>query len=185
MTRDYIAEALRATVALLEAERIPWVVSGSVALAFHGVLRATHDVDFKVRVTRSGGDLERLRDAMRPGPFRALDETTYRYAEAVDVELYPLDGTIDADAFRYRQRVHLLPDDADLYWVVAPEDLILSKVREYVRWKDYKHIDDVKKLLVATRAGLDAARIRSGLEGHEGFQEAWDALVEPGPRDSG
>jgi hypothetical protein len=55
-------EALR-ILASLEKEEVEYVLVGGVALAFHGLVRATEDLDFFVRPTAE--NIERLRKALK------------------------------------------------------------------------------------------------------------------------
>lgn len=56
-------EDLRRLLAAFEAERLEYVLIGAAAMGFHGVVRATEDLDVLVRAT--GSNVERLRRALR------------------------------------------------------------------------------------------------------------------------
>jgi hypothetical protein len=57
--RDEIIRVLRA----FEDERLEYVLIGATAMGFHGVIRATEDVDLFIRATPA--NVERLRSALR------------------------------------------------------------------------------------------------------------------------
>ena len=57
--RDELVRVLRA----FETERLEYVLIGATAMGFHGLVRATEDVDLMVRATAE--NLERLRKALR------------------------------------------------------------------------------------------------------------------------
>ena len=59
MERDEILRVLRA----FEEEGLEYVLIGAAAMAFHGIVRATEDLDFFIRATT--GNVERLRRAFR------------------------------------------------------------------------------------------------------------------------
>ena len=59
MDRDELLRLLRA----FEAEKLEYVLIGATAMAFHGIVRATEDVDLFVRATPE--NLGRLRSALR------------------------------------------------------------------------------------------------------------------------
>jgi hypothetical protein len=59
MDRDEMMNLLRA----FEAEGLEYVLIGATAMGFHGVIRATEDID--LILDASAGNLERLRQALR------------------------------------------------------------------------------------------------------------------------
>ena len=59
MDRDEIIRVLRA----FEAQGLEYVLIGATAMGFHGVIRATEDVDLFIRATPA--NVERLRAALR------------------------------------------------------------------------------------------------------------------------
>ena len=64
MDRDELLRVLRA----FEAEGLEYVLIGATAMGFHGVIRATEDVDLFVRATPD--NIERLRRAAARGVCR-------------------------------------------------------------------------------------------------------------------
>jgi hypothetical protein len=178
MERNYPVEALTLTVEALEAEGIDYAIMGSFAAAYHGVIRATSDVDVKVRAKGLDAKLEALRDRLRDLGFAPLDETTYRYRDRFDVELYPVSGEIDEEAFKRRLPVRLFSNSLKEFWIVSVEDLMLIKLREYRKHPDYKHVDDTKKLVLASRETLDVDYLEKRLKKH-GFLDLWRKEIEP------
>ncbi|HSK10964.1 MAG TPA: nucleotidyl transferase AbiEii/AbiGii toxin family protein, partial [Vicinamibacterales bacterium] len=59
MDRDELVRALRA----FEAAGLEYVLIGATAMGFHGLVRATEDVDIIIRATPE--NVERLRTALR------------------------------------------------------------------------------------------------------------------------
>jgi hypothetical protein len=57
------ADLIRQVLAALERERVRYVVFGAVALALHGLPRATEDLDLFIAPDRD--NIERLKDALR------------------------------------------------------------------------------------------------------------------------
>lgn len=178
MSAGPFQDALDFVTDALDRERVPWAVTGSFALAYHGIVRATHDIDLKVSASADSAALARVASALAPR-MRAIDATTFRYHEQVDVELYPLDGSIDRDSLARRRRVRLFPASAREYWVVTPEDLLLSKLRELARWSDLKQADDLRKLAVVRRADLDWGYLEPRIARDSALSDAWHRWVEP------
>ncbi|HVL47757.1 MAG TPA: hypothetical protein VM889_04285 [Candidatus Thermoplasmatota archaeon] len=172
--RDVLAWVVDA----LEAEGLDTAVTGSFALNYYGVVRATHDADVKValakdideRIARAGERLARER------MFRIVDDTTFEH-RGFTVEVYPARDAIDREAMKRRRSVTLFPGLARRFWIVAPEDLILIKMRAYLEYPaSTKHLDDVK-LLLAARGDLDVAYLDDRLRRH-GFVTTWERAIE-------
>ena len=96
MDRDELLNLLRA----FEMERLEYVLIGGTALGFHGLIRATEDVDVMLRATAE--NLERLRRALRVAyPDDAnIDEIRDEdlLGEYPSVRYYPPSGDLFVDA---------------------------------------------------------------------------------------
>lgn len=178
MSAGVFQDALDLVTDALDRERAPWAVTGSFALAYHGIVRATHDIDLKVSASTEDEALARVARFLAPR-MRALDPTTFRYRERVDVVIYPLDGSIDRDSLARKRRARLFAASAREYWVVTAEDLLLSKLRELARSHDLKQADDLRKLAVARRADLDWEYLEPRIARDAALGEAWARWVEP------
>jgi hypothetical protein len=128
-------QVLHIVVSRLEAASIPYMLSGSTALGAYATPRMTRDLDVVVQLEPA--DAARL--------TQAFAEDFYCDAAAVDravaargmVNVIHLEHVIKVDFIirrdtPYRQleftrRRQLRIDDQDM-WVVAPEDLVLSKL---------------------------------------------------------
>lgn len=130
-----VAALLGRIVGCFQRERAPYVLIGAWALAAWGRPRATNDVDFLVLVKE--GDLGRLSKRMSQAGM-ALDETWLQWnpllrgfqlrfqfhGTTIDV-LRPRDAH-DQQIF-HRKRSKRMEGRA--YWLVAPEDFILQKLK--------------------------------------------------------
>ena len=96
MDRDELLNLLRA----FEVERLEYVLIGGTALGFHGLIRATEDVDVMLRATAE--NLERLRRALKVAyPDDAnIDEIRDEdlLGEYPSVRYYPPSGDLFVDA---------------------------------------------------------------------------------------
>lgn len=174
LTGNVAIDALMLAADAIEAARVKYAVTGSFAASYYGVVRATADADVKIEAGDEGLALigERLR-----GSFRRIDETTFRYRERFDVELYPATNPLDREAIARRAEVALFPASARLYPIVTIEDLLLIKIREYLKYPDTKHVDDARRLLVANRRGLDVEYLETRLTRY-GLMAEWERWVE-------
>jgi Nucleotidyl transferase AbiEii toxin, Type IV TA system len=93
--RDELMRLLRA----FEAEGLDYVIIGATAMGFHGVIRATEDVDLIVRPTAA--NIERLRRALRAvyGQDESIEEIrdVDLLGEYPSVRYYPPSGDLFLD----------------------------------------------------------------------------------------
>jgi hypothetical protein len=123
------------SVECFRRQRVPYALIGAWALAVWGRPRATTDVDFLVMVTEE--NLERLSQRMTLADME-VDEAWHEWnpmlrggqirlrfhGVAVDI-LRPRDAH-DHHIFRRRLKKRM---EGRYYWVVAPEDLVLQKLK--------------------------------------------------------
>lgn len=176
-----LEEALLQVADVLDRHGVGFAVTGSFALAYHGVVRATLDVDLKVVADAYAARRPEVIADLEARDFVVLDDTSFRYGNVFDVELYPIHDAIDREAYARCLEDRLLPSSERVFRIVRAEDLVLIKLREHQRVHDYKHIDDVRKLLAARRLqgdGLDVAYLEARVAQH-GFQALWKRWVEP------
>jgi hypothetical protein len=76
-------EEIKQLVTTLESQAIDYALCGGVALAIHGVPRATQDIDLLLRPE----DLQRLRDAARSCGF-TLESVPMTFASGVTIQRF-------------------------------------------------------------------------------------------------
>jgi len=130
-----IGALLERVIACLRKERITYALIGAWALAAWGQPRATSDVDFLVLINEQ--DLTRLGERMaRAGmtvdenfslwnPLLRGVQLRFQFAGMTVDLLRPRDAH-DRQIFRRKRRQRM---DGRYYWVVAPEDFILQKLK--------------------------------------------------------
>ncbi|MGH7561505.1 MAG: nucleotidyl transferase AbiEii/AbiGii toxin family protein [Gemmatimonadales bacterium] len=175
------AEAvLRRVVAALEQSGIPFMLTGSFASAYHGVPRATQDIDLVIDPTP-----EQLVSLIR-----ALPPSEYYADESAALEALRHRGqfnVIDLDSgwkidliFRksrpfseeeFARRV-LVPFQASSVSVVTVEDLIVAKLEWARIGSSSRQIDDVTALLGVRGPDLDLEYLTRWI--HQlGLQQEW------------
>lgn len=123
---DLTAE-LEGLLAALEEAEAPYALAGGLALAVHGVVRATLDIDLLV----PGEVLEEVTEIARGKGFGVSTELTFtsglrirRLVKIVDDDTLVLDllraETTGTDAFELRERSRLSELD---FWVVSKSGL--------------------------------------------------------------
>jgi len=147
-------EVLKIVTGRLDAEGIPYMVTGSMAVNYYGVPRMTRDIDVVVEL--SVADLDRVcalfrddfyleREAARESIERRTAFNIIHASLVVKVDfVVKKDTEYRQIEFGRRRRVSL---EGHLFLIVAPEDLIISKLE----WAQDTHSEvqlaDVRNLL--------------------------------------
>jgi hypothetical protein len=156
--RDEMLRVLRA----LETERVEYVLIGAAAMGFHGLVRATEDLDLFVRATAE--NIERLRRALRGAydgdPNVEQITTEDLLGEYPAVRYYPPSGDLYFDILTRL-------GDVATYDTVEAETKEVAGVKAIVATP--RALYKLKKGTVRTRDREDAAALRSrfGLEDEE------------------
>jgi hypothetical protein len=149
----------------LDEAGIPHAISGAVAMAAHGYVRATQDLD--ILVIASALQLPRVFEIVRDQGFEGEDRELVaaireRYVAALHAG--PVTVEILVPVLPYHltllERSVLLDLPGGRIPVVSVEDLIVLKML----WHRAKDVPDVHAL-IATTEELDRPYIRSALEG--------------------
>jgi Nucleotidyl transferase of unknown function (DUF2204) len=154
-------QVLQTVAERLDSAGIAYMVTGSMAVNYYAVPRMTRDIDLVVAVSSS--DTDRLCDLFeedfyidRAAVDRAIAEqrtfNTIHNALVIKVDfVVRKDNEYRREEFSRRRRVSV---EGHELWIVAPEDLIISKLD----WARVSHsevqLTDVRNLL-ASVPGLD------------------------------
>jgi hypothetical protein len=168
-------EVLRIVTERLEADGIPYMLTGSMAGNYYAVPRMTRDIDLVVEL--SAGDAERVYAMFEPdfyvdrGAVRdaVTEQGTFNLIHTdlvVKVDfLVRKDGEYRREEFRRRRPVTV---EGLRLFVVAPEDLVISKLEWARHTRSEVQLADVRNLLASveldrvyltrwlSRLGLDA-----------------------------
>ncbi|MCY7350194.1 MAG: hypothetical protein LH606_05950 [Cytophagaceae bacterium] len=130
-------ELLTYVAQILDANEIPYMITGSVVSSYYGEPRTTHDIDIvlelEMRLAASFADvftppqfylnLASIREAVtQRSMFNLIDTTS---GNKIDFWLLTFDA-FDISRFGRRLRVPLFGNDV---FIASPEDAILSKLR--------------------------------------------------------
>jgi hypothetical protein len=161
--RDFLRRVFEA----LEQADIQYAVTGSWASTTYGTPRTTHDLDLVVAIDAE--QVGRLAEAF-PAPFYA--DTAWMRAATAERTFFniidPASGlkadfwllqteTYPQSQFARRRRQQLLGHDV---WMLAPEDVILSKLLWYQASESDTQLRDCVGIWKAQREALDLAYLR-------------------------
>jgi hypothetical protein len=156
------ADLLARTIEQLDRARVPYMVTGSFASAFHGEPRATRDLDIVIDPTTDG--LARLVEGLlaegwyvdRDVALGALRDRTQFNAigpDATKVDFIVRKNRPFSQAeFARRQRVTLLGVEGD---IVSVEDLILAKLEWAAASGSERQLRDVAGMIAIGAGSID------------------------------
>lgn len=154
-------EVLTLVTGRLDSARIPYMVTGSIAGNYYAVPRMTRGIDIVVQV--SSADADRLTELFRDDFYVEPDAVSRAIAERTAFNVIHTGSVVKVDfvvrkdseyrreKFRRRRRVTI--DDIAIF-IVAPEDLIISKLDWARDSRSEIQLADVRNLLTAD-ADLD------------------------------
>lgn len=156
-------EVLRRVIDTLDQLDVLYCIVGSVAGAFHGAIRETHDADIVFDATRM--DFPHALAAAvgeaayvdvpegRPRQFNLVDA-----ASAYKVDFWPVER-ISFGRHQLERRVRGHAFDRDV-WFSSIEDLILSKLQWYAQSNSELQHRDLTLLLALHHDALDRAYLK-------------------------
>jgi hypothetical protein len=158
------ADLLKRAIAFLEAEKIPYLLAGSLASGVYGEPRLTHDIDIVVELAPA--QIDSVCAAFPPPEFylsRDAAADAVRTGRQFNV-LHPASGNeIDfmisrgdpwARSQLSRRRRELLIPGCEGF-TAAPEDVIIAKLLYYREGHSEKHIRDIVGMLDVSGDRID------------------------------
>lgn len=161
-------------VGMLDRLKIPYMITGSIAVSYYGIPRLTHDVDIIIeigvdKVDKIEGIIhsfgegfyisgEAIRDAvMRRGMFNAIHSKSGFKVDfwLVKEELY--------DQNRFNRKIAHRLLGRDIY-ITSPEDLIIIKLCWYKDSASEKHFQDALGVYRMQSDSLDMKYLRKWCE---------------------
>ncbi len=138
----------------MNREKIPYMLSGSVAMSVYIVPRATKDIDFVVKLQTT--DISKIaehfakgyycdKDAMmdslrRKSIFNIIDHSTGFKADFIPLK----QSSFSESEFSRRRQKEFM--EMPVY-IISPEDLIISKLIWIQEYRSAVQIEDIKNLL--------------------------------------
>lgn len=180
---------LRRVVAILDDTGIPYMLTGSIAAAYHAEPRTTRAIDLVIAVSADEiGDLlgrldaegfyvshEAAREAVRRrGQFNAIDPESGWKVDWIVRK----DRPFSRSEFERRQRVELM--DLKLP-IVTAEDLIVAKLEWARKGASELQLRDALAILLHRGRELDRVHIVRWVD-DLGLQHEWDIVLEAAER---
>ena len=157
-----IQELLKKISQLLEANKLPYMVSGSQALNWYVNPRMTMDIDIVIELGVHNVDnfISLFKDGFYLNDNTVKKETkSHGIFNVIDLESgYKIDFIVRKDT-EYRitevQRKSKIKYKEFEMWIVSPEDLIISKISWIQTYTSEKQMEDIKSLLLLEELDYD------------------------------
>ncbi len=177
-------------VSRLEAAKLEYFVTGSIAAIFYGEPRLTHDIDLVVHLPDEAiekfitifhnedefycppSEVINIESRRRPfGHFNVI-----YHESGLKADIYPDgDDALHAWAMKERRRIELSLQQS--LWVAPPEYLIIRKLEYFREGGSTKHLDDIRKMLPQVQAELSMTFLDVQLSAR-GLMDQWKRLVK-------
>ena len=152
-------ELLLRVIKILNESKIQYMLVGSFAANMHGHSRATHDIDFVIRITKE--EIIKLKDAF--GDEYMFDVESASEALLLNEMFNVIDyQTMDKIDFwipketefartQFSRRIKQELEDSFI-WIESVEDTILSKLLWHKMSNSERQLNDVKAILLANNS---------------------------------
>ncbi|MCJ7740965.1 nucleotidyl transferase AbiEii/AbiGii toxin family protein [Candidatus Microgenomates bacterium] len=137
---------------LLTKNKIPYLLTGSFAVSYYGIPRATHDIDLIIEVSRENySQLKKTIDGLDRSYLIDNNQIKEAIEKSSQFDILHLDSGIKIDFWLVKQTDFDLSklkrgENITLYGqkihLVSPEDLILTKLLWCKQIRSEKHIRD-------------------------------------------
>lgn len=178
-------EILRYAIDVLDEQRVPYMLVGSLASSVYGDARLTNDIDLVVDLRVGQVDdlcrafpapeyyvsMKAASDAVvRGGQFNVIHPTS---GNKIDFMVARRDAWGQTQLSRRRQEI-LLPGLRG--YVAAPEDVIIAKMIYYKEGESEKHLRDIASMLRISSAEIDREYVTRWAK-ELGLTEIWQAIL--------
>jgi hypothetical protein len=145
----------------LDILKLPYMLSGSVAMGFYAAVRTTFDIDIVIELYQKDVPVfvntflgfyvfeEGIHEEIkRRGMFNIIDNNT-----GVKID-FILRKNSEYDKIAFSRRRQMDDFYTDIY-VISPEDLIIAKLKWIQEMYSDRQISDIKQLLSSTNLEID------------------------------
>ena len=153
----------------LEALSIPYALTGGLAVSYYGEPRTTHDIDVVVAIEKREGLPRKLISSFSKGFYISeegiIDALLHRtmfniiHSESGSkVDCWILQPNPYPQSMLKRRRRAKIGKHH--FYILSPEDLILTKLQWYTLSGSEKHLNDVRSIIRGQRDALDMPLMR-------------------------
>jgi hypothetical protein len=153
---------LQLVVDRLEKLKIPYVVTGGLAVSYWGLPRSTHDIDIIIEINSSKTDeilkaFQKDFYISREGIESMLEHNIsfniIHNESGIKIDLWPLNKK-DKHKIAEFKRVKKENVFGKKISMISPEDLIITKLQWFQDSNSSRHLEDIKSILKISKVDL-------------------------------
>ncbi len=153
---------LKLVVKRLEDLKIPYILTGGLAVSFWGLPRTTHDIDIVIEaksedkdkiVNSFKKDFYISEEAVRQAIEQRFTFNIIHYKAGLKIDFW----LVKKDTFRiseFKRRLKEKIFNKQIY-IISPEDLILEKLLWYREGQSTRHLEDIEGILKISKPNLN------------------------------
>lgn len=153
---------LKLVVNKLDRLKIPYMLTGGLAVSFWGLPRTTHDIDIVIEVSKE--DKEKIvnifkkdfyisEEAVKQAIERRFTFNIVHYKSGVKVDFW-LTKKDHHKIFEFQRKLKKKIFGKEIY-IISPEDLILEKLLWYKESQSTRHLEDIEGILKISKVDLN------------------------------
>lgn len=157
-----LVSLLKLVINRLEKLRIPYVLTGGLAVSFWGLPRTTHDIDIIIKAKRE--DKDKIVNIFKKdfyiseeAVFQAIEQNFtfniihYKAGLKIDFWLTKKSSFGNLE-FQRKQKKKIFGKEV---FIISPEDLILEKLLWYKNGESSRHLEDVAGIIKISKLNLN------------------------------
>lgn len=153
---------LKLVVSRLEKLKIPYMLTGGLAVSFWGLPRTTHDVDIIIEAKRE--DKERIVDIFKKDFYisetaviqaieRRFTFNLIHHKTGLKIDFWlAKENSFGRLEFKRRKNEEIF---GKKIFIISPEDLILEKLLWYKKSESNRHLEDIESVLKIAKPDLN------------------------------
>jgi hypothetical protein len=165
-------EILFDLITVLDSHTIPYLLTGSFAVSYYGIPRATHDIDIVIEANTQ--NTARLKTAILSLSKEYIAGETiqgtvvqpklyciYHAPTAIKIDLWIVPTNEFNNKFARKKQIRL---DEHPISLISSEDLIINKLKWCKEVYSERHIDDCKGIIQIQDTALDMKYLKSNVK---------------------
>lgn len=153
---------LKTVVNKLEELKIPYVLTGGLAVSFWGMPRTTHDIDIVIEIgvqkvdeifRAFQDDFYISRAGIEDMVGRGISFNIIHNETGVKIDFWPIDKKNPHRVSEFKRALKQEVFGKKIS-IISPEDLIIVKLQWYKDSKSTRHLEDIKSVLKVSKVNL-------------------------------
>jgi len=153
---------LKLVVSRLENLKIPYLLTGGLAVSFWGLPRTTHDIDIVIEAKKE--DEDKIINSFKKDFYISEEAVSKAIKQRFTFNIIHYKSGLKIDFWltkkntqriaEFKRRLKKKIFDKQIY-IISPEDLILEKLLWYKEGRSTRHLEDIEGILKISRPNLN------------------------------